>query len=575
MASEKHQNSQRQRPGASPPREFREHLFHQLPEYAGPYSVGVMEIEVPVREPRTFSHIKRNGVHALRMDTVLFSVFYPCDVSSYATKKKKGKKPSKVTWLPRPRALTSKGYAKFFDTPRLPVTAYIAATTMFTKLPAFRNAKLAGTRAAGATSPRASSSASHSQDTLTDNEAGKPRFPVIFFSHGLGGSRTCCSTVCGELASNGFVVVAMEHRDGSGARSYVNIPPSGNLAAGLEIDNTNPERFYKVDYVFPRDNPLDTSPHNTKGVDITLRHAQIDMRMSEIDEAYCVLQLLNDGQGDLIYRSNLRKSGNAGSSSKGLEGIDWSEWEGKLFLRDVTIMGHSFGGATAAEMVRQDDRFPYISQGILLDAWASATPKMGDLTHQPLRKPLLAVTSEAFMHWPDNFARMSDIIKETGDTGAPCWMLTIKGSTHLSQTDFAILYPRWMSLFIKTVVHPRRALYLTVNSSLEFLSRVLPPEHTSGNAWVDEGILRTKPYAEELPRDYRPDDKWMASRLRIPNEFKLRVKKRLQRKPEPSTVAYDTRGKPLIGLVRYAPGNEVWMHFSPDQEERQHPRRLE
>ncbi|KAI1771772.1 platelet-activating factor acetylhydrolase, isoform II-domain-containing protein [Hypoxylon cercidicola] len=563
MASEKRQNSPRRRPGPSPPREFREHLFHKLPEYTGPYSVGVMEIEVPVREPRTFSNIKRNHAHALRLDTVLFSIFYPCDASSHA--KKRGKKPTKITWLPRPRALTSKGYAKFFDTPRLPVTAYIAATTMFTKLPAFRNAKLAGT-CAGAT-PRASSS-SQSQDTLTENGEGRSRFPVIFFSHGLGGSRTCCSTICGELASNGFIVVALEHRDGSGARSYVNMPPHGNLAASRETDNTNPENYYKVDYIFPRDNPLDTSPHNTRGVDIALRHAQIDMRMAEVEEAYYVLQLLNDGQGDLISRNNLRKKGNPGSSSKGLGGIDWSDWEGKLFLRNATIMGHSFGGATTVEIVRQADRFPYIGQGIVLDAWACATPKMGEMTHQSLRKPLLAITSEAFMHWPDNFERLGGFVRETRDSGAPCWMITIKGSTHLSQTDFAILYPRWMSIFMKTMVNPRRAMYLTVNSSLEFLNRVLPPEVTRGNDWMDEGLLRTKPL-NELPRDHRPDDKFMASRLKIPNELRLRARNWLPRKPKMPVVATDIRGKPLIGLVNFiAPGDEVWLHFSPDQEER-------
>ncbi|KAI4864882.1 platelet-activating factor acetylhydrolase, isoform II-domain-containing protein [Hypoxylon rubiginosum] len=568
MASEKQQKGQRRRPGPSPPREFREHLFHTLPEYTGPYSVGVMEIEVPAREPRTFSNIKRNGVHALRMDTVLCSIFYPCDSSSYALKR--GKKPTKVTWLPRPRALTSKGYAKFFDTPRLPVTAYIAATTMFTKLPAFRNAKLAATHAGATTTPphHAASSSTHSQDTLTESGEGKPLFPVIFFSHGLGGSRTCCSTVCGELASNGFVVVALEHRDGSGARSYVNVPPSGNLAAGLEIDNTNPKGYYKVDYIFPRDNPLDTSPHNSQGVDIGLRYAQIEMRTAEVQEAYSVLELLNSGQGDFILKNNLRKKGNAGSSSKGLQGIDWSDWKGKLFLQNVTMMGHSFGGATTVEIVRRADRLPYIGQGIVLDAWASATPKMGEMTHQPLRKPLLAITSEAFMHWTDNFNRMSDIVSETRDSGAPCWMMTIKGSTHLSQTDFAILYPRWMSMFIKTVVNPRRAVYLTVNSSLEFLSRVLPPECTSGNVWMDEGILRTKPYTTELPRDYRPNDKFMASRLRIPHEFRLRTGNWLRRKSRVSEVATDIKGKPLTGLVNYARGNEVWIHFSPDQEER-------
>ncbi|KAI1798760.1 platelet-activating factor acetylhydrolase, isoform II-domain-containing protein [Daldinia bambusicola] len=573
MRGEKHQNNQPRRPGKSPPRSFREHLFHSLPNYTGPYSVGIMEIEVPVREPRTFSRIKRNHMHALRMDTVLFSIYYPCDPSSYA--QSRGKKPSKATWLPRPRALTSKGYAKFASMPHLPVTAYIAATTMFTKLPAFRNAKLAGDHAGDCpgAAPRPSSGA-YSEDTLTES-GDKSRFPVIFFSHGLGGSRTCYSAICGELASNGFVVVAVEHRDGSGARSYVNIPPSGKLAEGPVIDDANPRRYYKVDYIFPLDNALDTSPHNAQGVDVELRHAQIEMRMSEFEEAYYVLQLLNNGQADLVYKNNLRKKGNAGSSSKGLEGIDWDDWDDRLLLRNVTVMGHSFGGATAVEVVRQNDRFPYISQAILLDAWGQATPKVGELTHQSIRKPVLAINSEAFMHWPENFKRLCDIEEEARDGGARCWMLTIKGSTHLSQSDFAILYPHWMSFFVKTMVNPKRAVGLTVNSSLEFLTQVLPPEFTAGNSWIDEGILRTKVLTtDKLPHEHRPDSKWMAARLRIPKELRIRTTNWFRRKAKVSAVATDTKGKPLIGLVNFPLGSEVWMHFSPDDEQRQDPIRL-
>ncbi|KAI1384148.1 platelet-activating factor acetylhydrolase [Hypoxylon trugodes] len=563
MEGEKHQpNPQRQRqPGASPPRTLKERLFHTLPNYTGPYSVGMLEIEVPVREPRPFSRIKRNHIHALRMDTVLFAIYYPCDASSTTLQ---GQKPSKATWLPRPRALTSKGYAKFFNVPHLPVTAYIAATTMFTKLPAFRNARLTESRVHTGPSPHPA----QSQDTVTNNEEEKPKFPVIIFSHGLGGSRTCYSAVCGELASNGFIVVAMEHRDGSGARSYVNIPPGVSPTVEQGIDESGGNRHYKVDYIFPLDNAQDTSPHNARGVDTELRHGQIEMRMAEIEEAYYVLQLLNNGQGDLIYKNNQRKKGNAGSSSKGLEGIDWSDWEDRLLLRNVTVMGHSFGGATTVEVVRQNDRFPYIGQGILLDAWGQATPKAGEVTHQSLSKPLLAINSEAFMHWPENFQRLSDIAREARDGGALCWMMTIKGSTHLSQTDFAILYPHWMSLLMKTMVNPRRAVYLTVNSSLEFLNRALPPEYTTGNCWVDEGILQTKLLlAKELPHMHRPDDKWMASRLRIPNELWLRITRWFRRTPKTAMVATDINGKPLVGLMSFELGSEVWMHLSPHQDE--------
>lgn len=65
-------------PNSRPPTGIREHILRTpLPYYSGPYSVGVMDIEVPVREPRHFSEIKREHKHLLELETVLFSVFYP------------------------------------------------------------------------------------------------------------------------------------------------------------------------------------------------------------------------------------------------------------------------------------------------------------------------------------------------------------------------------------------------------------------------------------------------------------------------------------------------------------------
>lgn len=36
--------------------------------------------------------------------------------------------------------------------------------------------------------------------------------PLLLFSHGLFGTRTCYSTICTHLASHGYIVAAIEHR---------------------------------------------------------------------------------------------------------------------------------------------------------------------------------------------------------------------------------------------------------------------------------------------------------------------------------------------------------------------------
>lgn len=581
---------------AYPHHTFREHFLHRLPRYTGPYNAGYMDLEVPARDPRPISGLKRHGKPVLRLDTVLMAIYYPCDLPKDLRSPDLSRKLRRVDWMPRPRLATAQGYAKFMGLPAPPVTAYLAGTSLFTKLPAFRNSKLTAHWPESMLQDEGPSG-----DKAREEEgsgADLPRFPVIIFSHGLGGSRLCYSAICGELASFGFIVVAIEHRDGSGARTIVNLTSNEQASeiasstaeihtrdGGSGRKNKKIKRqkgqglnpYYIVDYIYPKGNALDTSPHNEQGVDHKLRAAQIELRMEEVREAYHVLGLINDGRGEAVAGSNLRKKGNIGSSSVNLQGIKWVHWQGRMFLDNVTMMGHSFGGATTVQICR-DDALRWVGQGIVLDAWGQGTPPPGDDPKDRVTKPLMAISSEAFMHWKDNFDRVVGFCTEAREADALCWMLTIVGSTHLSMSDFAVLYPRWTSILMKSMVHPLRAFYLTVAASLEFLTVTLPPEQTKYSTWPNEQLLKSKEPASEpdepLRPDHAPDDKYVAFRLRIPHEFSTRLRAWARRNWRRWTPGSGVEANLVEGLYEYGDENreEMWTHLSPTRQQLQENR---
>jgi len=473
------------KPKLRPQRGWRDKFFlpgRILPAYTGPYAVGTMEIEVPARNPRYFSEIKRDGRHLLQLETVLMTVYYP---SSHHERnlEQKGGKLSRELWLGRPRVQIAKGYGKFAGVGSLMIPLMLPA--MFTKLPAYRNAPVANYWAPPINTEDQGFEAKTTTDSKPFGASEEPVFPLILFSHGLGGTRTMYSSVCGEFASYGFVVCAVEHRDGSGPRTYINHAKSGvgtmserENAGKVDHSSDEQRRGYDVmDYVFPKDNPYDTSPLNEKGVDHELRNAQIELRLAELEEAYAVMNEICDGDGQKVEDRNLRTEGYKASSSHGLKGVDWDRWKNRFDLNHVTACGHSFGAATVTEMLRHDDRFNYIGQGIIYDIWgAGTTPAEEEAPHHRIHAPLLAVNSEAFTYWRENFELVESLIKEAQaePSPSPSWLLTLRGTVHVSQSDFSLLYDHVCSIFLKMVANPRRALDLNINASLEFLSHVPP-----------------------------------------------------------------------------------------------------
>lgn len=81
---------------------------------------------------------------------------------------------------------------------------------------------------------------------------------------------------------------------------------------------------------------------------------------------------------------------------------------------------------------------------------------------EQITKPLLSIGSEAFKHWRESYDKVESICKESKQNIALSWMMTVRGPTHISQTDFAVLFPKWMDLFIKTLIHPEKDIFLKI-----------------------------------------------------------------------------------------------------------------
>lgn len=140
-----------------------------------------------------------------QVETVLFTMYYPTAKGAISTK------PGHL-WIPRPLGVVGSGYARFAHVSNF-VTDSIFTFALWlmvgrTRIPAQVDVPLHGTPLEVQTA-----------DPMTLSSSGS--FPVMVFSHGYASSRTQYTQYLGQLASRGYVVAAVEHRDGSGPGSVI------------------------------------------------------------------------------------------------------------------------------------------------------------------------------------------------------------------------------------------------------------------------------------------------------------------------------------------------------------------
>lgn len=153
----------------------------------GPFATGFAVARLPVAEPYTapVPHLVKGGSPVLQLSETVLSIYYPTP----PVKSGWFSGPS-VQWIPDPLSGAFEGYAKFAPIIFGPWSGWLVSRLLGRlRMPVHPGAPLA---------------------------QADSRFPLVLFSHGLVGTRNTYSQFCSSLASEGCVVVAIEHADGSG-----------------------------------------------------------------------------------------------------------------------------------------------------------------------------------------------------------------------------------------------------------------------------------------------------------------------------------------------------------------------
>ncbi|KAK6066772.1 PAF-acetylhydrolase family member [Seiridium cupressi] len=417
-------------------------LSDSLPSYSGTYAVGTVDIEVPAVHPRKFSDAvhKETGDLAFELETVMFSIFYP------AEKGIKGKR-AKHTWIPESGKLYAEGYARFagistWITNKLfegGLWSLVGSTT----IPAEVDVPIHG---AGGHAKRDNIKQEQGQAVLVGDaqtEAKHEQFPVIVFSHGMASGRTSYTHYLGELASRGYIVAAVEHRDGSGPGTIV-----------YKADGTQKTIFHA-----PAD-ALDPVPDTEE-----LKRVQLSLRQAEVEETVRVLRAINNGDGQDVRRANTRK-----------EGDTLVYWRHRLNFDQVVMVGHSYGATLAMQALKAapTELRPFVG-GIALDPGKSSGP-----LNAKIDVPLLVIHSQSWSskhsiffgrpHFDTVKEIVASIVDQLHGGMKAGWFLTAKGTTHPTVTDAPLIEPLLLSWTTGATVDVKEGLMQYVQISKDFLA---------------------------------------------------------------------------------------------------------
>tara|TARA_Y100000590_G_scaffold433704_1_gene551050 strand:+ start:723 stop:1865 length:1143 start_codon:yes stop_codon:yes gene_type:complete len=198
------------------------------------------------------------------------------------------------------------------------------------------------------------------------------KFPLVIFSHGLGGYKTQNSIAIEMLVSQGYIVIAPDH----------------TYDANITIFNDGTIIDYQSDL------PNNATPEEFWNV----RLPQINTRASDLSFLIDKLQTMKNYN---IYNS-----------------IDFNH---------IGVFGHSFGGATSVVTSWNDTR---ISACLNLDGWF--VPIVDDIINTGIKIPFCYIGQESWGESTINYDKLDTFYSNCNNDA---YILKIKGTKHFDYAD--------------------------------------------------------------------------------------------------------------------------------------------
>ncbi len=214
-----------------------------------------------------------------------------------------------------------------------------------------------------------SSSSGSSSSSMGNNDDYSPvlplnrsidRYPCVVFCAGLYGMPEHYTAICEELASQGYIVMAPYHTDGS---------------CPAVLTNRGEIHWERGKEQFVDSTRLDDQDHVKNGME-QYRASQIEIRSSDVLDIVKTIEMYNNNNNRSVD-NGANTTANTTTAEQQHEHGHVDDQEMKLFenridLNRLACIGHSFGGATAISSctwLSERTGEPYFKIGISLDGW--------------------------------------------------------------------------------------------------------------------------------------------------------------------------------------------------------------